>query len=84
MELKKKAEGVKTRADLVKFLAELNSDLKNHRENWENSTLESYIEALSAWVEDCDGYYLNQRKSVPENPSWKFLAEMMLAAKYYE
>jgi hypothetical protein len=42
------------------------------------------LEALAAWVEDMDGYYLNQGKAVPEKPDWKHVADMLMAAKLYE
>ena len=50
---------------------------------WENRTVESYVEALSAWLDDCEGYYENLGRTVPEN-GWEILADALQAAKSYE
>ncbi len=84
MNLKEKVDGICNRGDFIGFVNALRNDLKIHPEEWENSTLDNYFEALSAWIEDMDGYYKNQGLSVPKSPSWKNFAEMLLASKYYE
>ena len=75
---------IQTRQDFVAFLRELLHDLHASPEVWENLTLEDYLEAMAAWTEDADGYYANQGLSMPEQPSWKMLGEIILASKYYE
>ena len=45
--------------------------------------LEGWL-SLAAWAEDMDGYYLNAGGPVPEQPTWKTLADMLLAARIYE
>jgi DNA polymerase III delta prime subunit len=62
----------------------LRQDLSAHPEEWENKTLGDFLDALSAWVEDMDGYYQNNSRAMPESLDWKNIAEMLLAAKYYE
>jgi hypothetical protein len=42
---------------------------------WENPRLGPFLEALSAW---------GVSSRVPEEPSWRSFAEMLLAAKIYE
>jgi len=42
------------------------------------------LEALAGWIDDSDGYYVNQGKPVPTAPSWKNVAEMLIAARIYE
>ncbi|MES2674526.1 MAG: hypothetical protein V4660_09810 [Pseudomonadota bacterium] len=46
-------------------------------EDWENLTLESFLEAMHAWLETM-GPRINGK------PSWKFIEHMILAAKIYE
>ena len=73
-----------SRDDLVAFVRRLRCDLLENRDAWENSTLDSYLEAMAAWIEDSDGYYRNMGQPVPQTPSWKTLADILLAAKVYE
>ncbi|WFU84901.1 hypothetical protein QA645_19810 [Bradyrhizobium sp. CIAT3101] len=84
MDLSKLAESVSSRSDFVIFVDALRRDLLANRGEWENDTLERFLEALSGWVQGMDGYYRNQQLPTPTTPGWKNLAEMMLAAKFYE
>lgn len=82
--LKAKVDSVESRHDLVSFINALRNDLATHPEEWQNRTLDDFLEAMSAWVQDMDGYYQNNHLPMPPLPSWKNIAEIMLAAKYYE
>jgi hypothetical protein len=84
MNLGNLAESVSSRDDFAAFVDALRSDLSTHPAEWENQTLERFLEALSAWVRDMDGYYQNHRRPVPATPDWRNVAEMLLAAKIYE
>jgi hypothetical protein len=84
VELRKKLDSIESRDALAEFINDLRKNLIANPEEWENSTLNEFLEALSAWVKDMDGYYINNQLQVPLSPSWKNVAEMMLAAKYYE
>lgn len=84
MTLDNLAESVASRDDFAAFVDALRSDLSVHLAEWENQTLERFLEALSAWVRDMDGYYKNRQRPVPVTPNWRNVAEMLLAAKIYE
>lgn len=75
---------IHSREDFVAFVKALSQDLRDNPASWENANLERYLEALGAWVEDMDGYYLNQGKPLPQQPDWKVIADMLMAAKKYE
>ena len=75
---------IKTREDFVSFVYELSKDSRENTEKWPNRDLGTYLDALAAWVEDMDGYYLNQGQPVPEKLEWKIVADMLIAAKFYE
>ena len=62
----------------------MSKDLRENPSTWENTNLESFLEALGSWVEDMDGYYINQGKPVPTQPDWKIAADMLMAATMYE
>ena len=42
------------------------------------------LEALAAWVDDMEGYYLNIGKPITEKPDWQMFADILVAAKIYE
>jgi hypothetical protein len=75
---------IHSREDFVAFVKALSKDLCDNPTSWENANLEHFLEALGAWVDDMDGYYLNQGKTVPQQPNWKVVADMLMAAKMYE
>jgi hypothetical protein len=52
-------------------------------EPWANPTLHQYLEALAGWLEDSDGYYLNHRKTPPQN-GWEVINDALRAATIYE
>ncbi len=84
MTLNEHHNAIRSREDFVTFVNALSQDLRTNKESWENGTLERFLEALGAWVEDMDGYYINQGKPVPQQPDWKVLGDILLAAKMYE
>lgn len=75
---------IKTRADLAIFIKALALDFANNPSSWENKHIDEFLEALSAWTEDMDGFYLNKGKPIPNEANWKMIGQMLLAAKYYE
>ncbi len=66
---------------MVKVLLD---NLKNNPEEWENRTLEEFLGAMASWIEDMEGYYMNNNHPAPENVNWKVFAEILVAAKMYE
>ena len=75
---------IKTKKDFVSYVHELSKEYHNNSESWPNKNLDTFLEALAAWVEDMDGYYLNQGQPIPEKPDWQMIANMLAAAKVYE
>ena len=75
---------VNSKEDLLKFLVYLQKDFKVNKDEWENVEVETYLEALNSWLGSCESVYINQGEKFPENISWKFIAQMLLAATHYE
>ncbi|WP_317419035.1 MULTISPECIES: hypothetical protein [unclassified Morganella (in: enterobacteria)] len=75
---------INTRENFIQFLEFLSSNARNNMSEWENKDLPSYIESMASWVEDMEGYYLNQNLSDPENVNWTFIADILMAARVYE
>jgi hypothetical protein len=61
------------------FAAEANRDAAT----WENNTIESYLNSMSAWLDDCDGFYGNNEEKVPSSV-WQIIADMLVAGGDYE
>ena len=78
------AEQVNTRDDFVRFAWALHDDFKRQPAEWDNNNLGVFLEALAAWSNSMGGYFRNIGQPVPEQPSWRLLAEMLLAARVYE
>jgi hypothetical protein len=75
---------INTREDFIQFIEFLSSNARNNLNEWENKDLPSYLESMASWIEDMDGYYLNQKSPVPENINWAFIADILMAARVYE
>lgn len=78
-----------TRDDFVSFLEQLCQQLREGRDEWTNTSLQDFLEALAAWAEDMDGYYANiglaqQIDLSKERVPWRVFADMLLAARVYE
>ncbi|MEV0782826.1 hypothetical protein AB0I52_07550 [Streptomyces sp. NPDC050423] len=84
MEISDGTENVQRRDDLVTFLRSAADDLSKNPERWENSSLESFLAAWAAWLDDMPGWYENRGIPVPEQPDWQLIAHMVMAARVYE
>ena len=84
MKINEQVERVNSKEDLVAFINSLAVDLKSNYESWENQNLPAYLGAMASWIEDSDGYYRNHGRPIPKEPTWRNIAEMLLAAKMYE
>lgn len=70
------AANLSTQAELGTFVANLRSDLKTNGAEWENADLESFLEAVQAWITDS--------RTLEEEPRWRLLAKALLAGSRYE
>jgi hypothetical protein len=71
---------VSTKTEFISVLKALRKDLEDNPDNWENKTLPDFLEALEAWIEDCEGFY----ESDNVEASWGLIADALQAAKIYE
>ncbi|MFE5028235.1 hypothetical protein ACFRAO_34235 [Streptomyces sp. NPDC056656] len=75
---------IRTRDELVAFVRDLHQDYLQRGHDWENHTLDHFLEALAAWMAGSDGWYRNFGKEVPANGDWTFIARALSAATVYE
>jgi hypothetical protein len=67
--------------DLADFVEALRKDLLEHgdeEEEWDNLTLERYLDAMESWIRDALG------KTPNSTPSWRTFARILYASKIYE
>ena len=79
------AKPVTNRDDLIGRITELLGDHRANGDKWENNDLPSFLEAMAAWLNDCDGYYRNTGQTVDvDSPNWQVFADALRAATIYE
>lgn len=66
---------ISNRADFEIFLKELKLNFENSKSDWENDTLDLFLEGL---------YGYNFESNPNDKPTWKEFGEMLLAARVYE
>jgi hypothetical protein len=74
---------VESAHDLVAVVTRMRTDLAENPDGWENPTLERFLEAMAAWLAMFPQSYVNTDQVVP-NPDWRFVADVLLAARVYE
>lgn len=82
--LEEQAEAVTDRETLAAFVERLVKDLRQDPEAWPNDTLDLFLSAMAAWLDDMDGFYANRGETPPDPPTWTTLAQILLAARIYE
>lgn len=78
------ANSINDKKDFASFVRSLSQDFKNNSQEWENDSLDSFFEAMASWIEDMDGYYINEGLPISQNVNWKVFADALMAAKIYE
>jgi hypothetical protein len=69
----------------IDFLEKFRKDLKQNPENWGNIDLNDFLEAMSRYTADIQGYYDNTNQDIDsEKPSWKLFADILKGASIYE
>lgn len=73
-------EDVLSKADLVRFLAQMSARV----DSFDNQDLGEFLESASGWLADMDGYFKNRGEPLPENPNWSLFASIIAAGAIYE
>lgn len=79
-----KVKEIRTREDFINFLKDLKKDCLENLSSWENKDIGTFLEAMASWVEDMDGFYINQGLPIPEKPDWKIFSDILMGGKLYE
>ena len=68
---------IKSREEFIKFM-------QFYIAATNDAPVRDYLDALTSWVEDMDGYYNNIGKEVPKDINWDFIATLLYAGSIYE
>lgn len=68
---------IKNKNDFLKFMDTYISTIKE-------LSIKDYLESISAWVEDMNGYYINSGEEIPQNINWGFMATLFYVGSIYE
>ena len=76
---------VTDRHSFIKFIDLLRQDFLKNAEEWENNTLDSFLDSMSAYAEDIQGYYDNIKVDInADKPNWQTFADILRGATIYE
>ncbi|MCV9928308.1 hypothetical protein OIU83_11615 [Flavobacterium sp. LS1R49] len=76
---------VNDRQSFADFITALHKDLRENPEGWKNKTLPDFLEALSSYTEDIQGYYDNMKiHKDADKPNWEIFADIFKGAIIYE
>ena len=80
-----RAGPVASRQDVQRVVAQMRADLAGRgSQEWENQTLDRFLEALEASWTGFPAGSAWQGKAEPAQPDWALLADMLVAATGYE
>ena len=68
---------IRSREDFLEFMSSYITTIQD-------ANLKYYLEALTAWAADMDGYYNNSEKEVPTDINWDFIATLLYSGSIYE
>ena len=76
---------VTNQQDFISFIDLLRQDFVDNPTSWENNKLDTFLESLSEYANDIQGYYDNTKQDVnAESPSWQTFADIFKGATMYE
>ena len=77
-----KIEGISCKEDFLSFLAQLAADFRASPQEWENRTVDQYLEAMRSWVEDFSTSEYNDTDW--SRVEYSIMARMLYMGKLYE
>jgi hypothetical protein len=68
---------VTDRQSFIEFIDLLRKDFVDNPESWGNKRLDDFLEALSSYANDIQGYYDNTKQNVnADEPNWQTFADI--------
>ena len=79
-----KIENVSNKQQFLEFVNLLSTDYQKNIDEWENKSIDLFLQAIEGWMEDMEGFYENSGLDTPKNIVWKLLSIMLYVGKIYE
>jgi hypothetical protein len=79
-----RVDAVETRQDVVAIVEAMLADLQAAPDDWENGTVQRYLEALAATLNALDRLYANRGEPIPATATWRQVAQALVMASGYE
>ncbi len=79
---RKQIEAISGKEDFLVFLNDLIANRRENPEEWENTTIEYYLEAMASWIEDFSTSKYNDIDW--ENVDYVTMAKILYMGKIYE
>ncbi|UQB68288.1 hypothetical protein [Epilithonimonas zeae] len=74
-----------TKQEFIQFIENLRVEFIKNNAQWENKTIEDFLEAMARYVEDIDGYYQNINQEIDlEKIDWKVFSDILKGSSIYE
>ncbi|WP_050369195.1 DUF7660 family protein [Streptomyces acidiscabies] len=73
-----------TRQDVVALIASAHANLAEHPHHWLNDDLDSFLEAMGAFLDGLTNMYVNRGIEEPSQPDWQLFATALVAGRSYE
>ena len=71
--------------EFIKFTQYLRINYKEINSEWENNDLETYLDGIYGSTKSLEGYFYFKKEYVNlDNPTWRIMAHILLAARVYE
>lgn len=67
---------VKSKEDLLQFIKLLKVDYLDNEQEWENTSVDTFLDAMEAWANDTD--------LLTEEAKWSAFAKILYAGSRYE
>ena len=84
MKAEQAASQVDSRESFIKFLTGLMVRIQEDPTSISNSTLVEFLDGVSGWTADMDGYFSNRGDSISTEPTWCLFAQIFEAGLFYE
>ncbi|MEQ6358029.1 hypothetical protein ABNX05_25880 [Lysinibacillus sp. M3] len=77
-------ENVSNKQQFLDFVNLLSADFKKNRDEWENKSIDEFLQGIEGWVDSMEGFFENSGLETPQNINWNFLSIMLYVGKIYE
>jgi hypothetical protein len=76
---------IQSRQQFIAHLFRLLDDFDGAGDHWANQDIYTFLQAMAAWLNDCQGYYRNAGRQIDvDNALWQVFADALSAAAVYE